>query len=56
MKEVQRYLCQDCMKNLSDAQLVYKKIPGSEDSQECEWCRKRRYCTKVRILYGRDKE
>ena len=53
MKTIERFLCPDCEKDLAAAGLVYKKIPGTEEGRECDWCGKRRYCTKYRIIYGR---
>ena len=50
---VDRFLCRDCEQNLKDAQLVYKKIPGTENADRCEWCKARRYGAKYRIKYGR---
>ena len=48
-----RFLCKDHEQWLKDAQLVYKKIPGTENADRCEWCKARRYGAKYRIKYGR---
>ena len=54
MKTLERYLCAECAQMLRDAQLVYKKVPGAEgEKPECDWCRKRRYGAKYKIVYGR---
>lgn len=54
MKETERFLCVDCERTLAESGLIYKRIHGTEGgAPQCEWCRKRRCCTKYRIRYGR---
>lgn len=54
MKKLRRYLCQDCAKDLKEAQLIFKKIPDTEGSKDmCAWCKRKRYGAEYEILYGR---
>ena len=54
MKTCERYLCAGCMKNMEAAQIIFKKIPGTEgDRQKCEWCGRSCYGAKYKIMYGR---
>lgn len=53
MKIAEVYACVDCERDLTAAQLVHKKVPGSEGSCECGFCHQKRYCTMYRIQYGR---
>ena len=54
-KSVQRYLCRDCKKILQDSGLAYKRVPGTEGSEErCAWCERERFGTTYKILYGRN--
>jgi hypothetical protein len=48
------YACKDCERDLTAALLVHKKIPNTEDTRECEFCKQRRLCAKYKIRYGRD--
>ena len=54
MAMIERAICPDCAANLAAANLIYKKLPHTEDMCSCEWCGKRRYCTKYRIRYGKE--
>lgn len=55
MKIADRFVCIDCEKDLTTAGLVHKRIPNTEDSRRCDFCRQRRYCALYQIQYGRDK-
>ena len=55
MKTADRMLCVDCLKTLQDAQLVFKKLPGMEDSTVCAFCHRKRFCSAYRIQYGRER-
>ena len=53
VKTVERALCPDCEKNLTEAHLVHKKVPYTEGTAVCEWCRKKRYVSRYKIRYGK---
>lgn len=43
MNTIERYLCAECVKNMEQAGLVFKKVHGTEgDKSKCDWCRKLR--------------
>lgn len=53
-RSVERYLCPDCKKILQASGLIYKRVPGSEGSEDrCAWCERERLGTTYKILYGR---
>lgn len=54
MKQIERFLCYDCRKNLDEAHLVYKELPSSRDTAKCDWCRRMRYGAYYRIRYGKE--
>ena len=54
---IRRALCVDCAGTLRDAQLVFRKIPGTDGEEpKCAWCRQRRYTSTYEIRYGRGRE
>ena len=53
MKIVERFACVDCEKDLTTAGLVHKRVPNTEGSCRCDFCKQRRYCTQYLIQYGR---
>lgn len=53
MKIAEVFVCPDCERDLTAAQLVHKKVPNTEGTRECEFCKEKRYCTQYRIQYGR---
>ena len=57
MKTLKRYLCAACEKGLADANLVYKKVPGTDGQRDtCAWCGRRCYGAEYEIQYGRDRK
>ena len=56
MKKLERYLCAGCVKNMEKAQLIFKKVPGTEGSltmkRNCEWCGRSCYGASYKIMYG----
>ena len=56
MRTTERYACIDCERDMTRAGLVHWAVPGSETGCKCAFCKQRRYCTKYRIQYGREKE
>ena len=56
MKTTEICVCPDCVRDrLAPAMLVYKKVPNTEDMDKCEFCKKRRLCSRYLVQYGRDK-
>ena len=53
MKTVEHFLCFDCEKDLTTAGLVHKKLPNTEETGKCEFCKRRRYGARYLIQYGR---
>lgn len=54
MKTVVRYLCTECVQDMKDAGLIFRKLPGTEGNKdECAWCHRRRYGAEYEICYGR---
>ncbi len=57
MSTLRRYLCAGCVRNMEQAQLVFKKIPGSEgEKQVCSWCGRKCYGADYLIMYGRGRK
>lgn len=55
-KTMKRALCAECAQTLRDAQLVFRKLPGTEGAEpRCAWCRQRRYTSGYEIQYGRER-
>lgn len=53
MKNVERYLCAGCMKSMEKAQLIFKKVPGTEGGRSnCAWCGRSCYGAFYKIAYG----
>ena len=55
MKTVEHFLCFDCEKDLTQAGLVHKKLPNTEETGKCEFCKRRRYGARYLIQYGRER-
>ena len=53
MKTVDHFLCFDCERDLTVAQLAHEKLPNTENAGKCEFCKRRRYGAVYRIRYGR---
>lgn len=51
-KILERSLCPDCERQMTDANVVHKKVPYTEGTAKCDWCHKRRYCTRYKIMIG----
>ena len=53
MKKLERYLCAGCVKNMEKAQLIFKKVPGTEGERKpCSWCGRSCYGAVYKIMYG----
>lgn len=55
MKTAERAACVDCEKDLTAAHLVHKKLPNTEDVAKCDFCKKRRLCSRYLIQYRRER-
>lgn len=53
MMTIDRFLCRACERNMREAQLVYKKLPGTDDAEECAWCHERKLGAVYRIKTGK---
>ncbi len=54
MQTVDRNLCPDCIENIRAAQLTFKEVPGHrQETDVCDWCRRKRLIRMVRIEYGK---
>lgn len=54
VKIIERALCLSCERQMTEANVVHKKIPYSEGSAVCDWCHKKRYCTKYKVRIGKE--
>lgn len=48
----ERVLCTNCKKDMVEAHIVLKKVPYTEGTATCCWCRKKRYCTSYLVQVG----
>ena len=55
-KILERALCPDCERDMSAANVVHKKIPYTEGTALCDWCHKKRYCTRYKVRIGKADE
>ena len=53
-KILERALCLSCEKELTDAHIVHKRVPFSEGSGRCEGCGRKRFCTRYKIISGKE--
>ena len=55
MKKLERYLCAGCVRNMEQAQLIFKKVPGTDgEKKACQWCGRQCYGSTYKIMYGRE--
>lgn len=52
-KILERCLCPSCEQQMTEAHVVHEKIPYSEGSAVCDWCHKKRYCTRYQVRIGK---
>ena len=45
-----------CEKDMTEANLVHKKVPYSEGTAECDFCHKKRYCAHYKVRIGKGEE
>ena len=38
---------------MTAAHVVHKKVPHTERSAVCDWCHKKRYCTRYKVQLGK---
>lgn len=53
-KILERCLCPSCERDMTAAHVVHKEVPYSQGSAVCEWCHKKRYCTRYKVQIGKD--
>jgi hypothetical protein len=54
VKIIERALCIDCEKQMTEAHVVHKPVPYSHASAVCDWCHKKRYCTRYKVKIGKE--
>lgn len=55
-KILERTLCPDCERQMTEAHVVHKRVPYSEGSAVCDWCRKRRYSARYKVRIGKEED
>ena len=50
---IEKTLCPTCERDMTAAHVVHKKIPYTENSAVCDWCHKKRYCTRYKVQLGK---
>lgn len=55
-KILERALCMNCERQMTEAHVVHKKVPYSEGTAVCEWCHQTRYCTRYKVRIGKEDE
>ena len=53
VKIIEKTLCPTCERDMTAAHVVHKKVPYTEGSAECDWCHKKRYCTRYKVQLGK---
>lgn len=53
-KILERALCPACEKQMTEAHVVHKKVPYSEETLVCDWCHKRRYGARYKVQVGKE--
>ena len=53
-KILERALCPDCERQMRAAAVVHKRVPNTEGSAVCDWCHKKRYCTRYKVRIGKE--
>lgn len=53
VKILERCLCPSCEREMTEAHVVHKKVPYTEGAAVCDWCRKKRYCTRYKVQIGK---
>ena len=54
VKILERCLCPSCERDMTAAHVVHKKVPYTEGSAVCDWCHKKRYCTRYKVQVGKE--
>ena len=49
VKIIEKTLCPTCERDMTEAHVVHKKVPYTEGSAVCDWCHKKRYCTRYKV-------
>lgn len=53
VKVIEKTLCPTCERDMTAAHVVHKKVPNTEGSAVCDWCHKKRYCTRYKVQLGK---
>ena len=54
VKILERALCPACEKQMTEAHVVHKKVPYSEETLVCDWCHKKRYGARYKVCIGKE--
>ena len=54
VKILERALCPACEKQMTEANVVHKKVPYSEETLVCDWCHKKRYGARYKVCIGKE--
>lgn len=55
-KILERALCPECERQMTEAHVVHKRVPNTEGAGKCDWCRKSRYVTRYKVRIGKGED